>query len=896
VDGGTLVVSAFSVAGQSGPFVLGSAYNIPGVGSLTINANGSYSFAPVTNYTGSVPVITYTVSDGNGGTDTSTLTLSITPVNDAPVANPDIINVSIPVATTVTGLSTKFYNYNESTGGGNLGKVGQAYYIIDTQTPNATFITNEVNFALQSGDLGVTGNLANWIAGKSSELVISNPLSTNDALVHMEGLVYLSQGSYNFRVTADDGYSIKIDGVVVAEVNANQSPTTTVFQPFNIASSGLHQIEIIYWDQGGQYVLQAEMQSNNSGTYFFVGQNDGSGNGVIARNDAIMIDKSSLLANDTDVDDPNSSFSIVSVGGASQGTVSLDGSGNVKLSGLPDGYSGTVTFNYTMRDHVGGLTSSSTVTVNIDLNAPKPILNVATTLQGTIFEDLSATTVGMTASNIELLLGLSTNSLSSFNPPGSGAYAHSGNVTAFDGDYASNTYLVNAGQTIGLNWVFNNAETNAGNVSSGSNDLLLLVIRDSKGNIVQGPQLITSSEQLAGAASQGGVFNYTATQTGAYEFNWIVVNGRNSSRDSSVTLSSPNNNPVAVVNLLMTASVVDFVSGSDTLGITISGVPVGAFLTAGTNLGSGTWSLTSAELHGLQMVYDTAGSYNLLVTATATDPSGNSNTVTSTVNVQISSIPSGAGNFYDGNASGNNMSNTGDTTGHYYSGMDGNDTQSAGTGHDVMYGGAGNDNITGGGGNDIIYGGIGDDTLTGGDGNDLLFGEIGNDSLIGGIGNDVLYGGVGTDNLNGGTGNDFLIGGKGNDTMTGGGGVDTFIWLQGDAGVSGSPVVDTITDFKPNPIGTSADASILDFSDLFTNSEHLSSNSLDQYLNFTVAGGNTTINIDPSGAGNTSSPSLQVVLQGVDVFSTFGINPIAPDASHQVLDQMIANKNIIVDA
>ena len=58
---------------------------IAGVGTVTINANGSYSFAPVANYTGAIPVITYTVSDGNGGTDTSTLTLSMTAVNDLPV-------------------------------------------------------------------------------------------------------------------------------------------------------------------------------------------------------------------------------------------------------------------------------------------------------------------------------------------------------------------------------------------------------------------------------------------------------------------------------------------------------------------------------------------------------------------------------------------------------------------------------------------------------------------------------------------------------------------------------------------------------------------------------------------------------------------------------------------
>jgi large repetitive protein len=85
VDGGTPVITQFTVAGNPTSFTAGQTATIAGVGALTINANGSYSFAPALNYTGPIPVATYTVSDGNGGTDTSTLTLNITAVNDAPV-------------------------------------------------------------------------------------------------------------------------------------------------------------------------------------------------------------------------------------------------------------------------------------------------------------------------------------------------------------------------------------------------------------------------------------------------------------------------------------------------------------------------------------------------------------------------------------------------------------------------------------------------------------------------------------------------------------------------------------------------------------------------------------------------------------------------------------------
>ena len=47
-------------------------------GQLTLNADGSYTFVPAADYNGAVPIVTYTVEDGLN-TDTSTLTISVTP-------------------------------------------------------------------------------------------------------------------------------------------------------------------------------------------------------------------------------------------------------------------------------------------------------------------------------------------------------------------------------------------------------------------------------------------------------------------------------------------------------------------------------------------------------------------------------------------------------------------------------------------------------------------------------------------------------------------------------------------------------------------------------------------------------------------------------------------------
>ncbi|MES2992770.1 MAG: Calx-beta domain-containing protein [Pseudomonadota bacterium] len=80
---GSVTVTTFTVAGNATVFSAGQTAAISGVGSLLINANGSYTFTPASNYSGPVPVATYTMTDGSSS-DTSTLAVSVTPVADAP--------------------------------------------------------------------------------------------------------------------------------------------------------------------------------------------------------------------------------------------------------------------------------------------------------------------------------------------------------------------------------------------------------------------------------------------------------------------------------------------------------------------------------------------------------------------------------------------------------------------------------------------------------------------------------------------------------------------------------------------------------------------------------------------------------------------------------------------
>ncbi|QFT92824.1 Bifunctional hemolysin/adenylate cyclase precursor [Roseovarius sp. THAF9] len=87
VDGDSLVVSAVDPID-------------PALGEVVLNGDGTVTLTPAENYNGPVE-FTYTVSDGQGGTDTGTALVNVGPVNDAPVAENDD-GGSTPQGTAVT--------------------------------------------------------------------------------------------------------------------------------------------------------------------------------------------------------------------------------------------------------------------------------------------------------------------------------------------------------------------------------------------------------------------------------------------------------------------------------------------------------------------------------------------------------------------------------------------------------------------------------------------------------------------------------------------------------------------------------------------------------------------------------------------------------------------------
>ena len=72
-------------------------------GTVTLAA-GTITFTPTANYSGPA-AFTYTVVDGNGGSDTGTVNITVDPVNDAPVAVDDAFTINEDTALVIAAAS-----------------------------------------------------------------------------------------------------------------------------------------------------------------------------------------------------------------------------------------------------------------------------------------------------------------------------------------------------------------------------------------------------------------------------------------------------------------------------------------------------------------------------------------------------------------------------------------------------------------------------------------------------------------------------------------------------------------------------------------------------------------------------------------------------------------------
>ena len=269
---GTPAVTTFMVNGDLTAYNAGDTATIGGVGTLVINADGSYTFTPVTGYAGAVPQVTYGISNGVA-TDTATLNISVTTagagINDASEAvstdknsaisgnvlsgtsgtpavttftlNGDLATYSAGNTATISGVGTLVINangnYTFTPQTGYTGPVPVATYTVvdglDTDTSSLTIRVTDMLTA--DGTLTVTDPDTGESSFKTSvapaigvlgSLTISSGGSWGYE-VSNAAVQYLAAGQTKnevFTIESEDGTT---HGITVTITGTNDTPVIT---------------------------------------------------------------------------------------------------------------------------------------------------------------------------------------------------------------------------------------------------------------------------------------------------------------------------------------------------------------------------------------------------------------------------------------------------------------------------------------------------------------------------------------------------------------------------------------------------------------------------------------------------------------------------------------------
>ncbi|MBL4864639.1 MAG: cadherin-like domain-containing protein, partial [Rhodobiaceae bacterium] len=549
--------------------------------------------------------------------------------------------------------------------------------------------------------------------------------------------------------------------------------------------------------------------------------------GATNEDSSVLITTADLISNSSDVD--GDSLSVTSLSVDSQyGSLVDNNNGTWTFTPADDVSADNVPFSFSVSD--GTMTDNATATLDITAVADAPNISLApvtTTIIDSSFEGASSTFVSTIG-------GWQTDS-DAIEVWDVDVYGHS----ASDGDRfvelntdPSNTFDDAAD-------IYQNVETVDGAAYTLTFDLSPRQGYDASVNRIEvlWDGVVVDTISLDGTGNSDNVWtSYTYTMTGDGDVSKLQFReagadtsaGRGMRIDNIVLTETTDGTTVSgaedtIIGLPDITAGLGDTDGSETLSMSIGGIPEGATLTDGANTFTATLGATSVDVSSWDMsalqvtpAPDYSGTFNLSVNATATEGS-NGATSTDTVQIEVNvadatdlysitdpgdtapSIPSLTSTtdyHYDGTSGGDAVAYTGGWADNKLHGRAGDDTlvdnnlagEAKGEdGNDTLYGRGGNDTLDGGKGDDTLYGGSGDDTLKGGDGADILVGGGGNDTLTGGEGNDVLFGGTGDDLMKGESGSDLFIFQSGNgdsDTVIGGdgGGWTDTIQLQANDG------------------------------------------------------------------------------------------------------------------
>ncbi|PLS20364.1 hypothetical protein C0U40_17155 [Amylibacter cionae] len=320
-------------------------------GSVVMAADGSYAYTPDADFNGT-DSFTYTVSDGNGGTDTQTVNIRVDAVNDAPVAqagtasgDEDTVISGMLLASDVDGDTLRYAVETQATHGTVAIRPDGSY----AYTPGADF----------NGTDSFTYTVSDGNGGTDTQTVNITVNAVNDAPVAQAGMA-----------SGDE------DTVISGTVAASDVDGDTL--TFALATDGSNGSVVMAADGSYAYTPDADFNGTDSFTYTVSDGNGGTDTQTVnirvdAVNDAPVaqagtasgdedtVISGTLLASDVDGDTLR--FAVETQ--ATHGTVAIRPDGSYAYTPGAD-FNGSDSFTYTVSDGNGG---TDTQTINITVNA-----------------------------------------------------------------------------------------------------------------------------------------------------------------------------------------------------------------------------------------------------------------------------------------------------------------------------------------------------------------------------------------------------------------------------------------------------------------------------------------------------------------------------------------------